>query len=46
MFQIGLKRFLLLQKLNILCRRHMLSVIVKAKKLLERFTEKKLQKKI
>ena len=39
-FQIGLKRFLLLQKLNILCRRHMLSVILKAKKLLERFTKK------
>ena len=36
MFQIGLKKFLLLQKLEILCRRHSLLVILKANKLLER----------
>ena len=36
MFEIGLKTFLLLQKLNILFRGHMLLVILKTKKLLER----------
>ena len=39
MFQIGLK-FLLLQKLKILFREHMLLVILKVRKLLERFTKK------
>ena len=36
MFEIGLKTFFLLQKLNILFRGHMLLVILKTKKLLER----------
>ena len=36
MFEIGLKTFLLLQKLNVLFRGHMLLVILKTKKLLER----------
>ena len=40
MFQIGLKKFLWLKKLKILSRRHMLLVILKAKKLLEHFTKK------
>ena len=39
MFQIGLKKFLLLQKLKILFRGHILLVILKAKKLLQRFTK-------
>ena len=38
LFQIGLKMFLLLKKLKALFRRHMLLVILKPKKLLERFT--------
>ena len=37
MFQIGLKKLLLLRKLKILFRRHMLLVILKVKKLLKRF---------
>ena len=45
MFQIGLKKFLLLQKLKILCRGHMLLVILKAKKLLERLAKKNFEKK-
>ena len=36
MFEIGLNTFLLLQKLNILFRGHMLLVILKTKELLER----------
>ena len=40
MFQISLKKFLLLQKLKTLCYGHMLLVILKAKKLLKRFTKK------
>ena len=32
MFQIGLKKFLLLQKVKTLCRGHILLVILKAKK--------------
>ena len=40
MFQIGLKRFLWLKKLKPLLLRHMLLVIVKEKKLLERFMKK------
>ena len=39
-FQIGLKKFLLLQKLKILFCGHMLLVILKVKELLERFTKK------
>ena len=45
MFQIGLKRFLWLKKLKPLLLRHMLLVIVKEKKLLERFM-KKIYKKL
>ena len=37
MFQIGLKKFLLLKKLKILCHGNMLLVILKMKKLLELF---------
>ena len=43
MFQFGLKKFLLLEKLKMLFRGHMLLVILKVKKLLEDFT-KELQK--
>ena len=43
MLQIGLK-FLLLQKLKILFREHMLLVILKVRKLLERFTKKNCKK--
>ena len=39
MFQIGLKKFLWLNKLKTLRRGHMLLVIFKANKLLERFTK-------
>ena len=46
MFQIGLKKILLLQKLKVLFRGHMLLVILKAKKLLERFTKKNCKKQI
>ena len=46
MFQIGLKKFLLLQKLKILFRGHMLLVILKAKNLLEHFTKKNCKKQI
>ena len=41
-FQIGLKRFLLLRKLKILFRDHMLLVLLKVKKLLD-FREKKIR---
>ena len=43
---IGLKKFLSLQKLKILCCGHMLLVILKAKELLERFKKKKKKKRI
>ena len=43
MFQIGLKKFLWLKKLKVLCHGHMLLVILKAKKLLECFTNCKKQ---
>ena len=46
MFQIGLKKFLLLQKLKILFRGHMLLVILKAKNLFEHFTKKNCKKQI
>ena len=39
-FQIDLKKFLLFQKLKILFRGHMLLVILRTKKWLERFTKK------
>ena len=45
-FQIGLKKFLLLQKLKILCCRHTLLVTLKAKKFLECFTKKKCKNQI
>ena len=41
MSQIGLKKFLWLKKLKILCRGHMLLVIPMKKKSLERFMKKK-----
>ena len=43
---IGLKKFLSLQKLKILCCGHMLLVILKAKELLERFFLKKKKKEL
>ena len=43
---IGLKKFLSLQKLKILCCGHMLLVILKAKELLERFKKKKKKKEL
>ena len=46
MFQIGLKKFLLLQKLKILFGGHMLLVILKANKFLEPFTKKNCKKQI
>ena len=46
MFQIGLKKFLLLEKLKILCFGHMLLVILKIKKLLDRFSKKTCEKQI
>ena len=44
-FQIDLKKFLLLQKLKILFHGHMLLVILKVKQLLERFTKKNYKKR-
>ena len=44
MLQIGLKKFFLLQKLKILFPGHILIVILKAKKLLKRFTKKNRKK--
>ena len=44
MFQIGLKKFLLLQKSKILFRGLMLLVILRTKKILERFTKKNCNK--
>ena len=44
MFQIVLKKFLLLQKIKILFRGHMLLALLKMKKLLERFTKKNCRK--
>ena len=46
MFQIGLKKFLWLKKVKTLFRGDMLLVILKAKKLLERFTKKNYKKQI
>ena len=44
MLQIGLKKFLSLKKLKILCHGHMLLMILTEKKLLECFTEKNSKK--
>ena len=44
MSQIGLKTFLLLQKLRIMFRGHILLGILKTKKLLENFTERNCKK--
>ena len=44
MYQIGLKKFLLLQKIEIIFRGHMLLALLKMKKLLERFTKKNCRK--
>ena len=46
MFHIGLKKFLLLQKLKILFHGHMLLLILKAKKLVENFTKINCKKQI
>ena len=46
MFQIGLKKFLLLKKSKTLFRGHMLFVILKENKLLEPFTKKNCKKQI
>ena len=46
MFQIGLKKFFLLQKLKILFRGHFLLMILKQKNLLERFTKKNFKKQM
>ena len=43
--QIGLKRFLWLKKLKILCRGHLLLMILMEKKLLEHFTKTNYKKK-
>ena len=45
-FQIGLKKFLWLKKLKILCREHMLLMILMEKKLLEHFTKPNCKKQI
>ena len=45
MFQICLKKCLLLENLKTLCHRHMLLLILNMNKLLEHFTKKELQKK-
>ena len=44
LFQIGLKKIFLLEKLKILFREHMLLVILNAKRLLERFIKKNFKK--
>ena len=44
MFQIDLKKIILLQKLKILFRGHLLLVILELKKLLESFTNKNCKK--
>ena len=46
MLQICLEKILSLKKLKTLCRGHMLLVILKVKKLLERFTKKNCKKQI
>ena len=44
--EIDLKKFLLLKKLKILCRGHMLLMILTEKKLLELFTKNNCKKQI
>ena len=44
--QVGQKEFLLLKKLKILCRGHLLLAVLKEKKLLERFTKKNCKNQI
>ena len=44
--QIGLKRFLWLKKLRILCRGHMLLMVLMKKKLMERFTKTNCKKQV
>ena len=44
MFEVGLKKFLWFKNLKALCRGGILLVILKAKKLLERFTKKNCKK--
>ena len=46
LLQLGLKKFLRSKKLKTLCRGHTLLMILKAKKLLERFTKKNYKKQI
>ena len=46
MFQIDLKKFLLLQNLKVLFRGHMLLLILMEKKVLECFTKKNCRKQI
>ena len=46
MFQICLQKFLWLQKLKIVCRGHILPVILTGKKLLEYFTKENCKKQI
>ena len=45
-FQIGLKKFLWLKKVKILCREHILLVILTEKKFLERFMKLNCKKQI
>ena len=46
MFQICLQKFLWLQKLKIVCRGHILPVILTGKKLMEYFTKENCKKQI
>ena len=46
MFQIGLKKFLWLKKLKLLCHGHMILVILKVKKLLEHLMKNNCKKQI
>ena len=46
LFQVDLKKFLLLQKSKALCGGYILLVIIKAKKYLKRFTKNKFKKQI
>ena len=45
-FQISLKKFLLLKKLNILCRGHMLLMVLVQKKLLDFLTKADCRKQV
>ena len=46
LFQVDLKKFLLLQKSKALCGGYILLVIIKSKKYLKRFTKNKFKKQI